>query len=164
MHAWFSPSVVAGASLQFNHLLNFPSRCSLINLSLSNPVHRKYILALRIVSAPHFLIVSLHQVRKLSASGSPPKDPLKERITLDVRITVPLDEVRKPPSNLVASLTRCCWGKLGCLSAEYLVQGGILHVHTTFLIPAALNNIYRVGMDGYTLCTGRLIASLIVPP
>jgi hypothetical protein len=61
---------------------------TLINLSLSNPIHHKDILVLRIVSAPHFLIVFLHQVRKLSASGSPAEDPLKERITLDVRITL----------------------------------------------------------------------------
>lgn len=31
-------------------------------------------------------------------------------------------------------------------------------------MPAALQTVYRVGMAGYRLCTGRLIDPRIVPP
>lgn len=117
------------------------------------------------VSVPHFLVVFLHQVGKLLASGSPAENPLKKRITLDVRITLLSDEVREPPSHKVASLARCCWGKLACLGVlNGLVEDDILHVHIVFLTPAALNSAYRVGMDGHTLWAGRLTAPLIVPP
>jgi hypothetical protein len=47
------------------------------------------------------------------------------------------------------------------------VKRMIRHVqqyHMILLRPAVLNMAYKVGMEGYKLCAGRLIEPWIVPP
>ena len=60
----------------------------------------------RMISLPHFLLISLHQIGKSLASGSPAENSFRKRKALNIRITLLPNEVRKPSGCQVAALAR----------------------------------------------------------